>query len=219
MSFCARSRIRLAALARLQPAHFGFQATTKAVQPDFNDSAEQADRYLTALIGEGTNRELRNAYLRTGPIAIDYLCARSDVQFVPCGKHPDYRSNMPGAALAGRAIVPEPFDGRLLDRDFRRVRPPVPEFMLFGGMMVGKVDISRLIGRFEFDLQFRLFDETVFALSRGPPTLRAGHAADDGQRARSAGCFTVCANATCRSCSMLQSSNSLATEAASKVRS
>lgn len=38
----------------------------------FNDSAEQADRYLTALIGEGTNRELRNAYLRTGPIAIDY---------------------------------------------------------------------------------------------------------------------------------------------------
>jgi succinate dehydrogenase/fumarate reductase flavoprotein subunit len=115
----------------------------------FNDSAEQADRYLTALIGEGTNRELRNAYLRTGPIAIDYLCARTDVQFVPCGKHPDYRSNMPGAALAGRAIVPEPFDGRLLDRGFRRVRPPVPEFMLFGGMMVGKVDISRLIGRFE----------------------------------------------------------------------
>jgi len=27
----------------------------------YSDSAEQADRYLTALIGEGTNRELRNA--------------------------------------------------------------------------------------------------------------------------------------------------------------
>jgi succinate dehydrogenase/fumarate reductase flavoprotein subunit len=114
----------------------------------YSDSAEQADRYLSALIGEGTNRELRNAYLRTGPAVIDYLCARSDVQFIPCGKHPDYRSNMPGAALAGRAIVPEPFDGRLLDGDFRRVRPPVPEFMVFGGMMVGKADISPLIGRF-----------------------------------------------------------------------
>jgi succinate dehydrogenase/fumarate reductase flavoprotein subunit len=114
----------------------------------YSDSAEQADRYLSALIGEGTNRELRSAYLRTGPAVIDYLCARSDVQFIPCGKHPDYRSNMPGDALAGRAIVPEPFDGRLLDGDFRRVRPPVPEFMVFGGMMVGKADISPLIGRF-----------------------------------------------------------------------
>src|ERR1044072_369654 len=115
----------------------------------YNDSAEQADRYLSALVGEGTNRELRSAYLRTGPAVIDYLCARSDVQFVPCGKHPDYRSNMPGAALAGRAIVPEPFDGRLLDGDFRRIRPPVPEVMIFCGMMVGKADISPLIGRFK----------------------------------------------------------------------
>ena len=114
----------------------------------YSDSAEQADRYLSALVGEGTNRELRNAYLRTGPAVIDYLCARSDVQFIPCGKHPDYRSNMPGAALAGRAIVSEPFDGRLLDGDFRRIRPPVREFMVLGGMMVGKADISPLIGRF-----------------------------------------------------------------------
>lgn len=114
----------------------------------YTDSAEQADRYLSALIGEGTNRELRNAYLQTGPAVIDYLYTRSDVQFIPCGKHPDYRSNMPGAALAGRAIVPKPFDGRLLDGEFRRIRPPVPEFMVLGGMMVGKADISPLIGRF-----------------------------------------------------------------------
>ncbi len=115
----------------------------------FSDSAAQADRYLDALIGEGGNRDVRNAYLQTGPAAIDYLCERSDVQFLACGVHPDYRSNMPGAAIAGRAIVPEPFDGRLLGSEFWRVRPPVPEFMLFGGMMVGKADISRLIGRFD----------------------------------------------------------------------
>src|SRR5665213_161201 len=70
----------------------------------FKDSAAQADIYLSALIGDGTNRDLRAAYLQTGPDAIDYLCAKTDVQFVPCGTHPDYRSNMPGAALAGRAI-------------------------------------------------------------------------------------------------------------------
>jgi succinate dehydrogenase/fumarate reductase flavoprotein subunit len=115
----------------------------------FSDSAAQADRYLNALIGEGGNRELRNAYLQTGPAVIDYLCERSDVQFLSCGVHPDYRSNMPGAAIAGRAIVPEPFDGRLLGAEFWRIRPPIPEFMLFGGMMVGKADISRLVGRFD----------------------------------------------------------------------
>ncbi len=114
----------------------------------YSDSAEEADKYLSALIGEGTNRALRDAYLRTGPEAIDYLVARSEVKFLPCGTHPDYRSNMPGAAVSGRAIIPAPFDGRLLGVDFRRVRPPIPEFMVFGGMMVGKPDIAPLIGRF-----------------------------------------------------------------------
>ena len=56
---------------------------------------------------------------------------------------------MAGAAIAGSAIVPAPFDGRLLGPDFWHIRPPVPEFMLFGGMMVGKADIARLIGRFK----------------------------------------------------------------------
>src|SRR5678815_2373079 len=112
----------------------------------FDDSAEQADRYLDALIGESTNRELRTAFLASGPKVIDYLSARTDVQFLPCGKHPDYRSNMAGAAISGRAIVPVPFDGRLLGADFWRVRPPIAEFMLFGGMMVGKPDIATLLG-------------------------------------------------------------------------
>ena len=115
----------------------------------YDDSAEAAERYLDALIGRSTNRELRAAFLRTGPVAIDYLSARTDVTFLACGTHPDYRSNMPGAAIAGRAIIPQPFDGRLLGEDFRRVRPPIPEYMVFGGMMVGKTDIPPLIGRFQ----------------------------------------------------------------------
>jgi len=128
----------------------------------FDDSAEQADRYLDALIGEATNRELRTAFLASGPKVIDYLSARTDVRFLPCGKHPDYRSNMPGAAISGRAIVPVPFDGRLLGVDFARIRPPVPEFMVFGGMMVGKVDIPRLIGRFRSISNF-IYSAKLFA--------------------------------------------------------
>src|SRR5712691_7974811 len=73
----------------------------------FNDSADEAARYLDALITGPSHRELRTAFLQTAPAAIDYLSARTDVQFLPCGKHPDYRSNMPGAAVTGRAIVPK----------------------------------------------------------------------------------------------------------------
>jgi succinate dehydrogenase/fumarate reductase flavoprotein subunit len=115
----------------------------------YEDSAEQADKYLSGLIGEGTLRDLRDAFLATGPEAIDYLTERTDVQFLPCGPHPDYRSNIAGAAVAGRAIVPMPFDGRLLGDNFRRVRAPIREFMLFGGMMIGKADLAPLIGRFK----------------------------------------------------------------------
>src|SRR6185437_6500658 len=49
----------------------------------FSDSADQAERYLDALIGKTINRDLRNAFLQSGPKVIDYLSARSDVQFIP----------------------------------------------------------------------------------------------------------------------------------------
>src|SRR5262245_12400467 len=68
----------------------------------FDDSAEQAARYLDALIPGEATHQLRAAYLGTGPEAIDYLEALSDVQFAACGKHPDYRGNLPGAAVFGR---------------------------------------------------------------------------------------------------------------------
>jgi succinate dehydrogenase/fumarate reductase flavoprotein subunit len=115
----------------------------------FDDSAEKAEDYLDALIGGQVNRDLRTAFLQTGPIAIDYLEDNSELKFLPCGRHPDYRSNMKGAAVTGRAIVPQPFDARLLGRDFARLRPPIREFMVFGGMMVGKADIAPLVGRFK----------------------------------------------------------------------
>jgi succinate dehydrogenase/fumarate reductase flavoprotein subunit len=114
----------------------------------FDDSAQKAQDYLDALIGSGSGRGLRTAFLKTAPAAIDWLERNSDVTFAPCGRHPDYRSNMKGAAVAGRAIIPVPFDGRLLGADFAKLRPPIAEYMLFGGMMIGKADIPPLVGRF-----------------------------------------------------------------------
>jgi len=121
----------------------------------FDDSAAKAEEYLDALIGSADGRELRTAFLKTAPAAIDYLERNSAVKFVPCGRHPDYRSNMKGAAVSGRAIIPEPFDGRLLGADFAKLRPPIAEYMLFGGMMIAKADIPPLLGRFKSLANFR----------------------------------------------------------------
>src|SRR4030095_10625224 len=69
-------------------------------------------------------------------------------QCAPCGAHRAARGGVRGAAAAGRAVIPKPFDGRLLGADFARVRPPMPEFMLLGGMRGGNLDIPPLVGRF-----------------------------------------------------------------------
>ncbi len=114
----------------------------------YGDTEAAAAAYMDVLIGAPDDTGIRAAYLRTGPKAIDYLRQRSEVRFVPSGKHPDYR-DMPGAAVSGRALAPEMFDGRRLGRDFERIRPPIPEFLVLGGMMAGKDDIPRLINRFK----------------------------------------------------------------------
>ncbi len=114
----------------------------------YDDRADRAGRYLDALIGPRVASERRRVFLAEGPRILDDLAARAGIGFVPCGRHPDYRSNSVGAAVAGRAVIPARFDARTLGAEFRRVRPPIDEFMLFGGMMVGKDDIARLLRRY-----------------------------------------------------------------------
>ncbi|MGF6413515.1 FAD-binding protein [Paraburkholderia sp. MM5482-R1] len=119
----------------------------QSLDAGFKDDPKDAECYMRALAGTDERDPIRDAYLATGPRVVDYLRERSEVRFVPCGKHPDYR-DMPGSAVYGRALVPETFDGRLLGSAFEKVRPPIPEFLVLGGMMVGKADLPPLLGRF-----------------------------------------------------------------------
>src|SRR3954469_3228421 len=111
------------------------------------DRIDEARRFLDAEIGPRA-LEVREAFLEAGPAAVDYLEASTKVKFTAPPMHPDYHSNQPGRALAGRALAPLPFDGRLLGSDFDRVRPPIAPFMVLGGMMVGKADIPFLLKPF-----------------------------------------------------------------------
>ena len=120
---------------------------SQSTDAGWHDSPQVAREYMRALTGGAAETPLLDAFFETGPSVIDYLRQHTDVQFVPSGKHPDYK-DLQGAAVFGRTLAPAPFDGRLLGADFARVRPPLPEFMVLGGMMVGKEDIPKLINRF-----------------------------------------------------------------------
>jgi hypothetical protein len=119
--------------------------THHAAQVNPADTLADAARYLTNAIGERTPAELRQAFLDNGPEAIRHIETRSDVQFRPYPKHPDYISDLGGSTLSGRALEPLPFDGRLLGDLFKLVRPPIPEFTVLGGMMVDRTDINHLL--------------------------------------------------------------------------
>ncbi len=109
------------------------------------DSIEQAARFLDGVVGNRTSSRLRDAFLRAGPEAIATLESRTEVHFRPYPTHPDYESDVEGSTLRGRALEPVAFDGRQLGADIDRIRPPIPEFTLFGGMMIDRTDIGHLL--------------------------------------------------------------------------
>ncbi|MCP3444245.1 FAD-dependent oxidoreductase [Bradyrhizobium sp. CCGUVB14] len=111
------------------------------------DTVEAARTYLAAMLDAHATDERLDMFLKAGPIVLDYLEQKTSVQFAAPPVHPDYK-NLPGAAIGGRALGALPFDGRRLGRDFARVRPPRREFMVLGGMMVGKADIPPLLAPF-----------------------------------------------------------------------
>jgi FAD binding domain len=109
-----------------------------------SDDVVSAKTYLDRTVGEAEGADLRKAFLSRGAEAIDYLEAHTEVQLKPVKVYPDYYPDLPGATAGGRVLEPFAFDGFRLGRHFKRLRPPLPEFTLFGGMMVNRLDIPHL---------------------------------------------------------------------------
>jgi len=101
--------------------------------------------YLDALVGDKEDRSLREAFLAAGPDMLACLEKHAGMKFRPYPEHPDYRQDLPGAATGMRPLEPPEFDGRLLGKDFERVGWPLPELMLFGGMMITRGEANRLL--------------------------------------------------------------------------
>lgn len=104
-----------------------------------------AREYLRACIGASASDRKIAALLESGHELLEFLHGLTQVRLDPVAVHPDYLQSLPGASMGGRAYAPREFDGRRLGARFARVRAPLPEFMVLGGMMVSKADIPQLL--------------------------------------------------------------------------
>ena len=105
------------------------------------DSVERAREYLDRAAPARRDPAVREAFLARGAEAIAYLEAHTALRLRPVTIYPDYYPDAPGASLGGRVLEPVDFDGYALGRSFSMLRWPLPEFMLFGGMMIARPDL------------------------------------------------------------------------------
>ncbi len=123
-------------------------ANDKMAAAGIGDTLDAARDYLRATAPPADDDRLE-VFLAQGPKAVRYLEAKTSLRLRPVKKYPDYYPDLPGATLGGRVLEPEPFDARELGRAFALLRDPLPEFMLFGGMMISREDMPHLrrVGR------------------------------------------------------------------------
>ena len=106
---------------------------------------EAAKLYLDQIVGNWSSDAMKLAFLTAGPEMVSYFHRHSHVRLAARAYSPDYYPDMPGASLGGRAMDPVAFDGRLLGDDFARLRDPLKEFVVLGGMMVTVTDVNHLL--------------------------------------------------------------------------
>lgn len=104
------------------------------------DSIETARTYLaqTAPGSEGT--AILETFLQRSTEALEYLENHTSLRMRPVICYPDYYPDAAGATTGGRVLEPEPYDARALGQHFHLLAPPLPEFTLFGGMMISRAD-------------------------------------------------------------------------------
>ena len=105
------------------------------------DDPARAMAYLDATVPTPDGRKTREAFVRRGPEAIRFLEKNTAVRLKPVPFYPDYYPELEGAGEGMRVLEPVAFDAATLGDWFRRLRPPLTEFTILGGMMIAREDL------------------------------------------------------------------------------
>ncbi len=119
--------------------------TDQARAAGVEDSAEAMRRYLQKTIGPGYNASLVDAYIEHGQQALRWLEANTELKYALRPLSPDYYPDEEGGTERGRALEMLEYDGRCLGEHFKDLKMPPPGMLLFGGMMVNRVDIQHFL--------------------------------------------------------------------------
>jgi succinate dehydrogenase/fumarate reductase flavoprotein subunit len=109
------------------------------------DTLATAKLYLDRIVGNWSSDAMKMAFLEAGPKMLDYLQRHTALELIARTYSPDYYPDVEGASLGGRAMDPAAFDGRELGENFAKLRDPLPEFTVLGGMMVTMTDVYHLL--------------------------------------------------------------------------
>lgn len=119
--------------------------TAAAAAAGTADSEAEALAYLRHEAGNRGDPAMLAAFVRAAPLACEFLARHTHLQLVPRGYSPDYHPDAPGAKLGGRAMDAAPLDGRSLGAWFTRLRPPIPDFTILGGLALDRGDIGHFM--------------------------------------------------------------------------
>jgi succinate dehydrogenase/fumarate reductase flavoprotein subunit len=118
----------------------------QALEAGIADSPEQVETYLRTLLGEGFEARRTRAFLRAAPEALAWLEQRTHLRYEVMPLSADYHSELAGASMGGRSLAVLPFDARQLGDDFARLRPPLRQALIFGGIsLCTRLDLPRLL--------------------------------------------------------------------------
>src|SRR5215213_1197696 len=101
----------------------GNRALRDAGQVDAED-AQEARRYLDAIVGDVVPKKRRDTFLDRGPEVMDLLLEKTPVRFQWVPEYSDYLPERPGGRPRGRSVEPVPMDGRILGAELDRLHPP-----------------------------------------------------------------------------------------------
>jgi 3-oxosteroid 1-dehydrogenase len=152
-----------------------------AREAGFEDSPEDAWKYLKGCVGDATPDERLRAYLDAAPEMVRYLCEHTRAEFIPLLEYADYYPNVEGSMPGGRCLDPENFDARLLGDEFLKMRECAPQQQIMGRicMTIPEARISlartpgwvmtimRLFFKYAFDLPWRFKSRRDRNLSMG----------------------------------------------------
>ncbi|MCD6640713.1 MAG: 3-oxosteroid 1-dehydrogenase [Nocardioides sp.] len=119
----------------------GNYALLEAGQVDPGD-AEEAKRYLDAIVGEAASKVRRDTYIDRGPEVMDFIKARTPVRFTWVPEYSDYLPEQPGGRARGRSVEPVPMDARFLGDELERLTKPYTKAP--ANMIVTQADFRKI---------------------------------------------------------------------------